>query len=192
MPVEKTALDAAFDFLQRFGLFKWILPFLLVFTVVFAILEKTRILGTEGTGKDAQPKKNLDAMVAFTIALLVVIATEIVGIINVALPRVVLLLVVSLSFLLLVGIFFRPGEDLYERLKGGWNTAFMIAMLIAVILIFMGVLETPDGDSWLRFTFDFVLDFWSGAVVGSIVILIVVIVAIFIIVGGKSKTAKES
>jgi hypothetical protein len=181
MPVEQTALDAAFDFLQRFGLFKWILPFLLVFTVVFAILEKTRILGTEGTGKDAQPKKNLDAMVAFTIALLVVIATEIVGIINTALPRVVLLLIVSLSFLLLVGIFFKPGEDLYERLKGGWNTAFMI-----------GVLEAPSGDSWLRYTFDFVLDFWSGAVVGSIVVLIVVIIAIFIIVGGKSKTAKES
>lgn len=186
MPVEQTALDAAFEFLQRFGLFKWILPFLLVFTVVFAILEKTRILGTEGSGAEAEAKKNLDAMVAFVIALLVVVATEIVGFINTALPRVVLLLVVSLSFLLMIGIFFKPGEDLYDKLKGGWNTAFMIAMLLAVVLIFMGVLETPRGDSWLRFTFDFVLDFWSGAIVGSIIVAIVVIVAIFIIVGRSS------
>src|SRR3989344_2060049 len=62
-----TVLGDAVKLLQDFGFFDVILPFLLVFTVVFGILEKTKIFGTEG--EKGHPKKNIDAMVAFVIAI---------------------------------------------------------------------------------------------------------------------------
>ena len=42
-----TPLNNAIEFLREFGFFNVVLPFLLVFTVVFGILEKTRLFGTE-------------------------------------------------------------------------------------------------------------------------------------------------
>src|SRR3989344_5829629 len=93
-----SVLGDALGFLTDFGLFDVILPFLLVFAVVFGILEKTRILGSEKIGDTEYTRKNLNAIVAFVLGLLVVAATKIVGVINQALPRISLLIVVSLSF----------------------------------------------------------------------------------------------
>ena len=44
--VEDTAFTGVLSFLERFGFYDIVLPFLLVFTIVFAVLEKTKILGT--------------------------------------------------------------------------------------------------------------------------------------------------
>ena len=42
-----STLQNAIEFFKAFGLFDIVLPFLLVFTIIYAILEKTRILGHE-------------------------------------------------------------------------------------------------------------------------------------------------
>jgi len=85
-------LQNAINFFRDFGLFDVVLPFLLVFAIVFAILEKTRILGNEGSGDKAVPKHSLNSTVAFVVALLVVATNKVVTAINAALPNVVLLL----------------------------------------------------------------------------------------------------
>ena len=77
-------LGKAVEFLRDFGLFDVILPFLLVFTITFAVLEKTKILGTikiHGTD-EYMPNKNLNSMVSFVVALLVVATANIVRAIN--------------------------------------------------------------------------------------------------------------
>ena len=51
---------------QHFIFQEFILPFLLVFTIVFAVLEKTKLLG--------DGKKQLDAIVAFVVGLIFVTA----------------------------------------------------------------------------------------------------------------------
>ena len=56
----ETVLGGAVDFLQDFGFFDVVLPFLLVFTLVFGILEKTKIFGTEKVGDKEYPKKNIN------------------------------------------------------------------------------------------------------------------------------------
>ncbi len=58
----------AFQFLYDLGLFDVVLPFILVFTVVFAILEKTKILGQE---KD-KPRTKLNSIIALCLGLLTV------------------------------------------------------------------------------------------------------------------------
>ena len=59
-------------FLDKIGIYDVVLPFILVFTIVFVILEKTRVLGTETIEGKPYTKKNINAMVAFVIAFFVV------------------------------------------------------------------------------------------------------------------------
>ena len=110
-------------FLRDFGLFDVVLPFLLVFAIVFAILEKTKILGQEEGGA---PKRNINSIVSFVIALLVVSTNKIVTALNEALPNIVLLVVILVSFLLLIGVFSKSEElDFYAKHKG-WYRFFMV------------------------------------------------------------------
>jgi len=178
----ETALGVAIEFFRRFGVFDIILPFLLVFAVVFAILQKSEVLG--------KGQKNLDATVAFVVALLVVAATKIVGVINSSLPAVVLLIIVSLSFLLLVGMFVEPGK-VFENLQGAWAKFLMVLLFIAVLLIFLGNIRLESGESWLEYALSYVSAYWSGAVVGSIILAVIFIAAIiWITIGSGKKEAK--
>src|SRR5947207_1013398 len=107
-----STLQNALSFLRDFGLFDVVLPFLLVFALVFALLEKTRILGSEKLKSDGPevPKRSLNSTVAFVVAMLVVATNKVVTAINTALPNVVLLIVLLVCFLMLVGMFYKEGE----------------------------------------------------------------------------------
>ena len=92
---QQTIFRGAIEFFQRLGIYDVVLPFLLVFTIVFAILEKTRVLGTEDIEGKKYTKKNLNAIVSFVVAFLVVASTRLVAVINTALANIVLLLLLS-------------------------------------------------------------------------------------------------
>ena len=182
-----SVLGDALGFLTDFGLFDVILPFLLVFAVVFGILEKTKILGSEKIGDTEYTRKNLNAIVAFVLGLLVVAATKIVGVINQALPRISLLVVVSLSFLLAIGIFMKDGNDLYERLGKNWLVFLMITMFIVVVLIFMSVIPANANQTWLDYAIDFVINYWDGTLFSSLVLFGIFIWAIMYITKSPKK-----
>src|SRR3990172_4644643 len=65
---EPTSIRGILDTLNAIGLYDVVLPFLIVFTLMFALLQKTRILGTV----DGEPNKRLNFMLAFLLALLCV------------------------------------------------------------------------------------------------------------------------
>lgn len=188
-------LGKAVEFLRDFGLFDVILPFLLVFTITFAVLEKTRILGTvkvHGT-EETIPNKNLNSMVSFVVALLVVATANIVRAINESLPNIVLLLVASISFLILIGVFVQ-GELNFASEHRSWNRFFIIIMFIGVILIFLNAIYmTVAGQemSVLEYIIDWIIKNWSGTVFGAIVVLIVIVAAIWMITKGSNPEKKE-
>ena len=142
--VEETAFRQVIDFLGKLGVYDVILPFLLVFTIVFAILEKTKILGTEKVDTKTITKKNLNSMVALVIAFLVVASTQLVAVISQVMANVVLLLILAICFLLLVGSFFGDKEFSLETFPR-WVKFFMILMFIGVVLIFLQALD------WLKY-----------------------------------------
>src|SRR3989344_9411007 len=98
---ETTAFGGVVQFLDRLGVYDVVLPFLLVFTIVFAILEKTRVLGVDKVDGKEYTKKNLNAIVAFVIGFLVVASTNLARAINSVLANVALLLALVISFLML-------------------------------------------------------------------------------------------
>ena len=190
-----TPLGKAVEFLRDFGLFDVILPFLLVFTITYAVLEKTRILGTiKVTGTDEYiPNKNLNSMVSFVVALLVVATANIVRAINESLPNIVLLLVASISFLLLIGVFLKDAMD-FPKDHPNWNKAFIIIMFIAVILIFLNaiyMIVNGESVSVLEYGINSIIENWSGTVFGAIVVLVVVVIAMVFITRGSSPNKKE-
>ncbi len=135
----ETALGNAINFLTAFGFFDVVLPFLLVFTVTFGVLEKSNLFGAG--------KKNLNAMVAFTVGFLVVAATQITTAIQLSVPKVAFMLVILISLLLLVGSLLGPqqsGLDLWSKLNKvvTWPLGIIIAVaLLAVFFNSVGWLD---------------------------------------------------
>ncbi|MAG15545.1 hypothetical protein CMO88_00635 [Candidatus Woesearchaeota archaeon] len=119
--------------LDQMGVLDSLLPFILIFTILFAVLQKTKIIG-EG-------KRQFNTLVALIISLMVVLphvtgryppGQDIVSIINTALPQVSLLVVAILAALLLVGVF-APGVML-----GGTGLGAIMGLISlgAIVYIF--------------------------------------------------------
>src|SRR3989338_9074777 len=141
------------SFFGDIGIYDVVLPFLLVFTIVFAILEKTRVLGVDKVEGDSYPKKNINALVAFVTAFLVIASTRLVALINEAMANIVVLLLLSVMFLLLIGSFYREDEKVF--LEGKWRTFFTWIMFVGIVLIFLRAVRTNDNQSWLEWFLGF-------------------------------------
>jgi hypothetical protein len=95
--------------LEDWGFFDWVLPFLLVFVIIFAVLEKTMILGKDK--ETNKPRTNLNTILALIFGLIVVMQTQIVTIINTYLSRMALFFIIALIGLLAIGLFQTKKED---------------------------------------------------------------------------------
>lgn len=183
-----TPFREVLNFFDSIGLFDVVLPFLLVFTIVFAIFEKTKVLGMEEIDGKKYTKKNLNAIAAFVIAFLVVASSELVEIITKVSSNAVIVLFLTVLFLLLVGSFHKEGEPMF--LEGGWKVVFMIIVFVAIVGIFLDAIKGADGRTWLERVLDFT---GSGGdeLVGSIVLLALIVFFIIYATKEPSKPAKS-
>lgn len=140
------AIDFNFVFgeLQSLGVYDFLLPFLLIFTIIFAILEKTKLMGTDDKEK---PKTNINTILALIIGLIVVVQTEIVFIINNYLSKMALFIIIVLIFLLVLGVF---GANVEQGIMGG--TAGFFALLVAIFAVLWALSpELGFGDFFVRY-----------------------------------------
>ncbi|MDI6737002.1 MAG: hypothetical protein QME12_00615 [Nanoarchaeota archaeon] len=173
----ETAFGAVITFLEKLGFFDVILPFLLVFVIVFGILEKTRIFGVEKVGDKEYPRKSINSMVAFSIAFFTVAAKQVVASLQVSLPNVALILIIVVCFLMLAGSFMGDKPFSLEGRKY-WVGFLTLVMFIAVILIFL------NSFGWL----DPLIGFFAmnlNTALMPIIFVIVIVGAIYFVVGGK-------
>lgn len=129
------------------GILDILLPFILIFTLVFAILQRTKILGKTSAGA---PQKNFNSVVSLVIALSAVIphvlwgtgdvrnpyltngTLDVVQVINNALPQVSLVIVAVLMLLVIIGVW-GNNIDIAGTSLGGLVT---IVSILGVLLIF--------------------------------------------------------
>lgn len=179
-----TQFREAIDFFAEIGLFDVVLPFLLVFTIVFAILEKTKVFGVDEVEGKKYTKKNLNSITAFVISFLVIASAELVEIITTVSSNIVVLLLLVVLFLLLVGTFYAEG-DKSVFLEGGWKSLFMVIVFIGIFLIFF------DALGFLENIFDF-LGGGRNDIVGSIILLVIIVAFIaWVVQGPKRNEAKK-
>ena len=180
----------SFAFLDKIGVFDVVLPFILVFTIVFAILDKTRVLGTDDISGKKYPKKNLNSMIAFVTAFFVVASSKLVEIITSVSANVVILLLSSVLFMLLVGSFYQQTEEGFFIKEGFTRNALTIIMFLGLVMIFLNAIKTND-KTWLDVVIDFFGNFWESPAVASVVLLLVMIGFLYFITKEPGKPAKK-
>jgi len=147
-----------------------ILPFLLIFTIVFAILQKSKILG--------DGKKQIDAIVALVVGLLIISFAQAVGIIIQLIPFLAVSLVVLLVLFLLLGSFWKG--DLPKPLQ----YVLMVAIILAVVI---AIMFFTDAWYWLLDLIYIGGD--SSLFVNALFIIIIAAAVVTVIVGaGKAKS----
>jgi len=150
---------------------RFVLPFLLMFFIVFAILEKTKLLGED--------KKQLNAVLSFVIGLIFVGAvypTEVAG-------NLILFLTVSLVvlfvFLLLWGFVF---GDIKEGFKlEGW-IKYPLGIIVAVAVIVAVLWATGLEDQVMNLLFN---KSWSNAFWLNGLFVVVIAVALALVLKNK-------
>jgi len=161
------------QFLDKLGVYEVLLPFLLIFTIVFAILEKSKIFGTEEVAGREMAKKNLNSMFAFVTAFIVVASSRLVAAVNEAIANLTILLLLGVSFLLLVGVF-HTGKEEY-KLEQPWRGIFMWLMFAGILAIFLHAIKTNDGTPWLYFAWGWIINNVDTGVSGAIILTIFII-----------------
>lgn len=182
--VQPSAFRGVIDFFGEIGIYDIVLPFLLVFTIVFAILEKTKVLGIEKIEGKEITKKNLNSMVAFVVAFLVIASTQLVAVINQVMANVVLLLILGVCFLLLVGVFFGDKEFKLSEYSPSWTTLFMVIMFIGIVVIFLNALD------WLDPIFNLFRN-WNAEWAAPIIFLLIIFGFMYYITYESKSSAKK-
>lgn len=168
-----TAFGNAIQFMAELGIFDTVLPFLLVFTMLFAFLEKTKIYGTDkfktesGTVVD-MPKKNLNAMTAFVISFFVVASTQLVAMISQVVSQAVLVIILVFLLLLTLGSFEEQSDKPFF-IKGWWAKALQFIVFISIALIFLNSL------GWLDIVLNWVTNSWNNEAIASLLLVILLI-----------------
>lgn len=135
--------------LENLGLLDVLLPFLLVFTITFAVLQKSKILGEDS--------HRFNVIVSFVMAMAAIIphvigiGPDVVVVINKALPNVSLLMIASMMVLLLIGVFGKDVNIAGSNLEG-FVVLFSIIAVAYTFLVSSGLLAQPP--AWLSWIVD--------------------------------------
>ena len=193
-----SAFREAINFFVKIGLYDVILPFLLVFTLMYAFLEKTMVLGYEKIligGKEVKvPRKNLNSMVAFITGLLVVASVRIVGIMNEILANFVLIILIAFLFILFAGSMLKQEEEGFSLQQDNiYYKLFLVIGFITLLLITLNAIKTSSGESWLSIILNSLgnlvagtAEFWS-----IILILVIIIAGIYYITKPEKKLQEQ-
>lgn len=152
--------------LYDIGLLDILLPFVLIFTLIFAILQRTKVLGKD---ENDRPMKNFNVVIALVMALGAVIPhvlwgsgstrspylsngfIDVVQVINNALPNISLIVVAILMFLIVVGIWGK-NVDIGGTTFGGIVTILSMIAIVVIFVIAAGWMGNIP--NWLHFLHD--------------------------------------
>ncbi len=188
-----SVLGNQIQFFQDLGIYDVVLPFLLTFTIVFAVLERSRVLGTEKDAKGNEvTRKSINAMAAFVIGFLVVGSSKLVGTLIHVSSNIIILVLLGVFLLMTLGVFYKEGEPGKSGLPAGWVRGLFIAiMVIGLIVIFMTGITNEDGDTWWDASVDYLRSNWDSTAVASIGLMLLVILFVWYMTKEKGTSAKE-
>jgi len=160
------------NILQSEVLTQFLYPFLLIFFIVFALLEKTKIFGTD--------KKQVNALIAFVVGIMFVAAVDTQLLVG---NMVVFLAVgVVLVFVVLLLWGFVTGEEAKFTGKGVKPIVGVIVILALVIFLFIVTGISNDVYDW------FFKSSWSSDVWTNIIFVVIIAAALAVVlVSGKKK-----
>lgn len=171
--------NAVIDNLISIGVYQVVLPFLLVYAIIFAILQKSKIF--EGGSSTAENAKSVNAVVAFVFGLFVVASIQVVQLIQSLIINAVLILIFLLCVVILLGFLFGDGyKEIFENKIVKWT--FFIGIFIVVLGIFLYLIGAWD---WFFDLFD---SFDSSGTFNTILVFALIGGVLYFITKGDSKS----
>jgi len=168
-----TTITEVLNIWNEIGVFSYVIPFLLIFAVVFAILDKTKML----SGKDNE-NRGIIAIIAVAIGLLSLQFDFVSEFFAVVFPRFGVGLALFLVIIIFLG-FFYP-----ESGKDGWSGKVAWVGWTVGIGVFIWALSSWDQwSSQAAFGGWFVDNVWALIILGILVAIIIVFAR-----GPKEKT----
>lgn len=136
------------------GFYRVFLPFILVYAVVFAILQKSKIFSGGDSEKDQV--KNVNSVIAFVFGLFVVASIQTVTYIQGLITQISVFIIFILVVLILLAFIF--GDDYNKLLKGEdgrMKGAVTWTIAAVVLLVSLAVMFSVFG------LWDYVINFWN-------------------------------
>lgn len=161
-------------FLQHPIFSQFVLPFLLIFFIIFAILEKTKLFGED--------KKRLNALISFVIGLIFI---------SIAFPALViqnLILFLTIAIIIVFIVLLLWGF-VFGNVKEGFKPEKWIKIVLGVLIgiaVIMGVLWATG--LYANFSDFFMGKEWSNIFFTNFVFLIVIAIALAIVLSSKKSS----
>jgi hypothetical protein len=159
---------------EQAGVFSYVLPFLLIFALVFGILSKMNIFGDKSKG--------INAIIALAVGLMALQFNFVGNFFSEIFPRLGMGLSIVLAIIILVGLF-APLEDS----EGKPTIASMVLLVISILIAIFIVFQSYDAFGWYTgYGFNYwIHDNWPTVI--GIIVFIGAIIAIIAFGGRKSE-----
>lgn len=123
---EESVFASGIQALYAMGFFQIILPFMLVFTIVYGVLERSKFFG--------ENRHDINATIALVLGLMVVISAFVLQVLADFLPLVGLFAIVLVMFLMLVSMFWGEAKNIWDNRLIKYSAVIVIAGVFIVIL----------------------------------------------------------
>ncbi len=153
-----------------------ILPFILIFTIVFAVLQKTKILG--------DGKKQIDAIVSLVFGLLVISFAQATNIIINLIPFLAVSLVIILVLMILLGSFSEPGK-FFEKFPKAIRVILMVGVTVAVAIAVVYI------TGFWQILLDWLFISGDNNILANVIFIVIIVGAVIAVLVGKGKSSKE-
>ena len=148
---------------QQAGVFNYMIPFLLIFALVFGILTRLNIFSDKN--KEGGPNRTINAIIALAVALMALQFPTVPLFFATVFPALGIGLAVILVLLILTGLFIDPSNK-------GW---MMSLSVIAVIVVLVVLLSSTWG---LGFSFASWWNFYGGNAIALIIFIVMIVVIV--------------
>ncbi len=169
------AIENLFAKWQEAGIFSYVLPFLLIYALVFGILMKINLFSIK-KGDKSEPNKGINAMIALAVALMSLQFDFVPFFFAEIFPRLGVGIAILLVVIVVAGLFIKPTKEM-------GNFLMIISLVIVVVIVWQSL--SSFGWSFSSFGGGWVV--WNN--IWPILVFVGIIVAI--IASTKSKNPED-
>lgn len=161
---------------EQAGVFAYMLPFLLIFALVFGLLSKINVFGH---AQDASKGKGINAIISVAVALMALQFNVVSVFFAEIFPRMGVALSIILVILVVAGLFIPTNKEN--------NWFLMVLSIIVFVIIATVILNSMDALGWLS-NIPWLENIWNQY--GSVIIFVLVIVAVIFAATREKNTNK--
>lgn len=162
--------------MNQLGVFSYVLPFMIVFAVVFGLLQKTKIFGDENKAR------GINVIIALAIAGISLLFDVVPRFFSIIFPKFGVGLAVFLVLMIMVGFFFSGKDD-----DPNFKSLKWIGIVIGGIVLIWALSEWGNLGGFGNFGLGFISEY-----IPLIIVIVALVVGISFVVGGGKSSDEQN